>query len=330
MPQGPHRGPSVTPARALWQVAPGIAELRPCRLDPAPGQAVVTTLFSGISRGTERLVLQGRVPQAEQDRMRAPMQEGEFPFPVKYGYCAVGRVTAGPMAGQAVFALHPHQDRFACDPATLVPLPEGVPPARAVLGANMETALTILWDAGAGPGDRVAVVGAGVVGALAAYLAARLPGAEVTLIDTNPARAALAAALGCGFALPDDAGQGWADGVIHASANPAGLATAIAVAGPEATVVEASWYGAGTVPVPLGGAFHSQRLRIVGSQVGRIPPARAPRWTYRRRMDKALALLTDPALDALVSGETDFDALPDRYAAILDAPETLCHRVRYT
>ncbi|HSF63166.1 MAG TPA: zinc-binding alcohol dehydrogenase [Paracoccaceae bacterium] len=318
------------PARALWQVAPGVSELRACAVAPAPGQAVVEVLYSGISRGTERLVAQGRVPASEQARMRAPMQDGDFPFPVKYGYAAVGRVAAGPMAGQAVFALHPHQDRFACDPAALTPLPEGLDPARAVLAANMETALTILWDSGAGPGDRVAVVGAGVVGALAGYLAARLPGTQVTLIDTNPARAGLAAALGCRFATPADAGEGWADVVIHASANPVGLATAIALAGPEATVVEASWYGAGTVPVPLGGAFHSQRLRIVGSQVGRIPPARAPRWTYGRRMGVALSLLADPALDALVSGETDFADLPARYAAILDDPETLCHRIRYT
>lgn len=320
----------MTAARALWQVAPGVAELRAAQADPAPGQVTVVTLFTGISRGTERLVSQGRVPASEGARMRAPMQEGDFPFPVKYGYCAVGQVADGPTAGQAVFALHPHQDRFACDPAALVPLPQGLPPARAVLAANMETALTILWDSGAGPGDRVAVVGAGVVGALAGYLAARLPGAQVTLIDTNPARAALAAALGCAFALPQDAGEGWADVVIHASAHPAGLATALALAGLEATVAEASWYGAGTVPVPLGGAFHSQRLRLVGTQVGRIPSGRAPRWTYRRRMDTALALLADPRLEALVSGETDFADLPARYGAILDDPETLCHRIRYT
>lgn len=329
MPQGPHRGPSMTTARALWQVAPDMAELRGSEVNPGPGQALVETLYSGISRGTERLVSQGRVPQAEIARMRAPMQEGDFPFPVKYGYCAVGRVVSGAMAGQAVFALHPHQDRFACDAGALVPLPEGLSPARAVLAANMETALTILWDSGAGPGDRVAVVGAGVVGALAGYLAARLPGAEVTLVDTNPARTGLATALGCRFASPDAAGEGWADVVIHASAHPAGLATAIAAAGPEAVVVEASWYGAGTVPVPLGGAFHSQRLRLVGSQVGRIPPARAPRWTYRRRMDMALSLLADPTLEALISGETEFADLPARYAAILDDPATLCHRVRY-
>lgn len=286
-------------------------------------------LFSGISRGTERLVLSGRVPPVEHDRMRGPGQEGEFPFPVKYGYCAVVEVLEGPDAGRTGFALFPHQDRFRLPEGAVTPLPDGLPPERAVLAANMETALNVIWDSGAGPGDRVAVIGAGVVGALCAYLAARLPGAEVTLCDVNPARADLARALGCGFALPATMPRD-CDAVIHASASPAGLALALEIAGPEAQVTEASWYGTGDVPVPLGAAFHSRRLRIVGSQVGTIPPARAPRWTYRRRLAKALDLLCDPALDALISGQTEFADLPAAYPAILAAPETLCHRVRYT
>ncbi|WOI58352.1 zinc-binding alcohol dehydrogenase (plasmid) [Palleronia sp. LCG004] len=289
---------------------------------------LVDTLFSGISRGTERLVLDGRVPDSEHDRMRGPAMEGAFPFPVKYGYSAVGRVAEGRLAGRAVFALHPHQSRFRLPEDALTPLPEGLPPARAVLAANMETALTLIWDSGAGPGDRIAVVGAGVVGALTAYLAARLPGAEVTLIDTNPARAALARDMGCAFADPSGA-PAECDVVLHLSASAEGLGTAMACAGTEATIVEGSWHGTGNVAVPLGGAFHSRRLRVVGSQVGRIPAARAPRWTYARRLAKALDLLQDDTLDALVSGETEFTDLPDRYAAILSDPATLCHRIRY-
>lgn len=300
----------------------------------SPDALLIETLWSGVSRGTERLVLAGAVPESEHERMRAPLQEGAFPFPVKYGYCAVGRVLDGPRQGQTVFALGPHQTRFACPPALAHPLPPGLPPARAVLAANMETALTVVWDSAAGPGDRVAVVGAGVVGALAGWLCARLPGAEVTLVDTEPGRAALAAALGCGFATPAQAEAqaqvaGGADVVIHASASAPGLATALRLAGPEATVVEASWYGDRAVAAPLGGAFHSQRLRLISSQVGRIPPARVPRWTHARRMATALSLLADPALDALISGETAFDDLPAAYAGILAAPGTLCHRVRY-
>lgn len=318
-------------ARALWQEAPGRVALRSESPSAAPGEVLVETLFSGISRGTERLVLAGAVPEAEWERMRCPLQAGRFPFPVKYGYAAVGRIVAGPAArlGQTVFVLAPHQSRFACPAAMALPLPPGLPPGRAVLAANMETALNVVWDAGVGPGDRVAVVGAGVVGALVARLCARLPGAQVTLVDVLPARAELATALGCGFAAPGQA-EGDCDVVVHASASAAGLAEALALAGPEATVVEASWHGAGTVAVPLGGAFHSRRLRLISSQVGRLPPGRAPRWSHARRLAAALALLAeDAATEALISGETALDDLPRAYGAILAAPETLCHRVRY-
>jgi threonine dehydrogenase-like Zn-dependent dehydrogenase len=315
-------------ARALWTVGPARVELRD---EPEPmGEVVVQATFSGISRGTEALVFRGGVPEAERARMRAPLQGGDFPFPVKYGYAAVGRVAAGPsgLMGRDVFVLHPHQDRFSAPAAMVAPLPEGVAPELAVLAANMETALNVVWDAGAGPCDRIAVVGAGVVGALAGWLCARLPGAEVTLIDINPDRAALAAGLGCRFAAPG-AGPSGCDIVIHASASAEGLATALAAAGPEATVVEASWHGDRPVAAPLGGAFHSQRLRLVSSQVGEVSPGRRPRWTHRRRLAAALDLLRDPALEALISGETAFSDLARDYGAILDDPRTLCHRIRY-
>lgn len=314
---------SVTPA--LWCVAPGRAEIR----EGALGEGVlVDTLYSAISRGTERLVFGGRVPDSERERMRCPAQEGEFPFPVKYGYCVVGRVAEGALSGRTVFALHPHQARFRQPEASLTVLPAGVPPERAVLAANMETALNLLWDSGAGAGDRIAVVGAGLVGALVGYLASRLPGAEVLLADVEASRASLAERFACRFAhvdaLPNDF-----DVVFHLSATASGLASALDAAGTEATVIEGSWHGAGEIPVPLGGAFHSRRLRIVSSQVGSVPPRQAPRWTPARRRSKALELLGDSALDALISGETSFSELPTDYAAILADPETLCHRIRY-
>ena len=315
-------------ATALWMVGPGRAELR--REPAVGGEVLVEALYGGISRGTEALVFAGRVPRSEWTRMRAPLQGGEFPFPVKYGYATVGRVVEGPPAliGREIFALHPHQDRFALPEAMAAPLPPGVPAGRAILAANMETALNIVWDGGAGPGDRIAVVGAGVVGALAAWLCARLPGAEVALIDIDPGRAELAATLGCSFATPDAAPED-CDLVIHASGAGAGLRTALGAAGFEATVVEASWYGDRVVELPLGAAFHSRRPRLVSSQVGAVAPSRRPRWTHRRRLAAALGLLTDPALDILVSGETAFGDLPARYGAILDDPGTLCHRIRY-
>jgi hypothetical protein len=317
-------------AQALWMAGPGEAELRDEAVAAGPGEVLVETRFSGISRGTEALVFRGGVPRSERARMRAPLQAGSFPFPVKYGYAAVGTVAVGPadVVGRDVFVLHPHQDRFAAPAAMAVPLPKGVPPGRAVLAANMETALNIVWDAGAVACDRVAVVGAGVVGALTGWLCGRLPGAEVTLVDLNPARAGLAAALGCRFALPEAAPED-CDLVVHTTASGTGLSTALAAAGLEATVVEASWYGDRPPTVGLGGEFHSRRLRLVSSQVGLVPTARRSRWSNRRRLEAALALLADPALDVLISGETWFPDLPGRYGAILAAPDTLCHRVFY-
>jgi threonine dehydrogenase-like Zn-dependent dehydrogenase len=303
-----NKAPPAETATALWYVTRGRAELRPTTLPPVgPEDAVVTTLWSGLSRGTERLVFEGRVSATESERMRALLQEGDFPYPVKYGYCAVGLVEQGPPAlrGRAVFALHPHQDRFVAPARLLAPVPDGVPPRRAVLAANMETALNALWDSGAGPGDRIVVVGAGVVGLLVGYLAARLPGADVTMVDIDLSREAIAKEFGCRFRKPLDA-SGDADVAFHTSATAPGLACALSCAGVEATVVEMSWYGDAPVSAPLGLDFHSRRLRLVSSQVGQVSPARRPRWSHRRRLDKALALLADDRLDALITEEVAF------------------------
>ena len=300
--------------RALWYVGDGRVELREARV-PA-GQTQVTALYSGLSRGTERLVLRGQVPTSEYARMRCPHQEGDFPFPVKYGYCWVGRVRDGAMAGTAVFALHPHQEAAALPEAALHPLPADVPPRRAVLAANLETALNVIWDSGVSAGDRVTVVGAGVLGLLTATLAARIPGTEVSVVDLDPARGAIARQVGAHFATPADAPADQ-DVVIHTSASAAGLATALAAAGDEATVVEASWYGARETPVALGGAFHARRLKLVSSQVGRLPAERAPRWTHRRRLATALSLLRDPVFDRFVTDEIAFRDAPARVPAAL-------------
>jgi threonine dehydrogenase-like Zn-dependent dehydrogenase len=307
-----NKGESASPSRALWYVTRGRAEIRQAPLPPLrTGEARVRSLYGALSRGTERLVFEGRVSGVDGERMRAPMQEGDFPYPVKYGYCTVGVVEDGPdgLAGRTVFALHPHQDRLIAPASMLAAVPDGVPARRAVLAANMETALNAVWDSGAGPGDRIVVVGAGVVGALIASLAARLPGAEVTLVDTELGRAALAAHLGAGFRKPLDA-PGDADVVFHTSATAAGLGCALSCAGDEATVVEASWYGDEPVAAPLGLDFHSRRLKVVSTQVGQVSPSRRPRWSHARRLDKALAVLADERLDALLTEEVAFADLP--------------------
>src|SRR4029077_2485041 len=256
-------------ARAFWVTAPGHGEIKAQRLQsPAPGELLIRTRRSAISRDTESLVFRGEVPESEWRRMRCPFQEGEFPAPVKYGYSSVGVVEDGPAEalGRRVFCLYPHQDRFIVQKDAVIEIPAAVPDRRATLAANMETAVNGMWDAEPGLGDRIAVIGAGVVGCLVAALAARLPGAEVELIDIDPTREATAAALGCHFAMPDKASLE-ADLVVHASGSPAGLATALTIAGFEATVLEMSWYGTRTVPLTLGGAFHSRRLALRSSQV---------------------------------------------------------------
>lgn len=306
-------------ARALWYVAPRECVVNEVGLpEIGPQDCVIRTLWSGISRGTERLVFEGRVPPSEHECMRAPFQDGAFPFPVKYGYCAVGVVEAGPaeMLGKTAFCLHPHQDRFVAPQDRLLLVPQDVPARRAVLAANMETALNAHWDAGSGPGDRIVVIGGGVLGLLTAWLAARLPGAEVTLVDIDLGRAEIAARLGFGFAVPGEAPSD-ADIVFHASASSAGLATAIAAAGFEAGIVELSWYGEGAVPAPLGGAFHSKRLRLISSQVGQVAPSRRPRWSYARRATAAMTLLADDRLDALISTEIPFAEAPSRLPDLL-------------
>ena len=316
-----HRGQAVN-ARALWSVARGVAELQNELLpDLLPEEARVATRWSAISRGTERLVFEGRVPASERQRMRAPFQQGDFPFPVKYGYCAAGVVEAGPpdWRGRGVFCLHPHQDRFVAPLAALRPVPDATPLRRAPLAANMETALNALWDSGAGPGDSVVVIGAGVLGLLIAYLAARLPGADVLVVDKEAARREIASALGARFQLAEEFEPEpvEADVVFHASATAQGVALALASAGFEATIVETSWHGEGETPTPLGGAFHAKRLRLISSQVGQVSPSRRPRWPYARRLDKALALLADPLLDALISEEIAFEAAPRELPRLL-------------
>jgi threonine dehydrogenase-like Zn-dependent dehydrogenase len=325
-------GNKTLTARALWYAGKGVVELREAPLPPlGPLEVRVRTLFSAISRGTERLVLAGAVGRSEWERMRCPMQEGNFPFPVKYGYCAAGIVEDGreELIGRKVFCLHPHQDVFHVSADRLAAIPDRVPVRRATLAANMETALNAVWDSGAGPGDRIVVVGAGVVGLLVASLATRLPAAEVTLVDLEAKRRSLAEAVGARFAAPEGAPQE-VDVVFHASASTAGLNTAIDCAGLEGTIVELSWYGDKPVDARLGGAFHSRRLKLVASQVGQVSPGRRPRWSYARRLDAALRLLDQPALDRLVAEDIAFEDAPRELPRILAAAaQGLAPVIRY-
>ncbi len=314
----------MTRARAFWTVAPGQGEIREETLPP-PGAAELRlhALASGVSRGTEALVFAGAVPPSQHEIMRAPLMAGTFPAPVKYGYSLVARDTSG----RRVFVLHPHQDVLNAPAAMCIPVPPAVPTSRAVLGANMETALNILWDAAPLAGERILVIGAGVVGLLAGALCARVPGTVVTLVDIDPSRARLAAIFGCRFALPEQS-PAEQDLIIHASASEAGLRLALSRAGFEARIIEASWFGAVAPSVPLGEAFHSRRLRLIATQVGAIAPAMRGRRTHAERLALALDLLADPVFDTLLEGPTRFEDLPAAMPAIL-SPGGLCHVIAY-
>jgi 2-desacetyl-2-hydroxyethyl bacteriochlorophyllide A dehydrogenase len=318
--------------QAFWLRSPGEGEIRSATLpDPGPDEVLVRTRYSGISRGTETLVFQGRVPASQYAEMRAPFQEGDFPGPVKYGYLNVGVVEEGPsrLLGRTVFCLYPHQTAYVVAADAVIGVPDGVPPARAVLAGTVETAVNALWDAAPLIGDRITVVGAGMVGCCVAVVLARFPGTHVELVDVDPGRARVAAGIGVDFALPAYA-AGERDLVVHASATSAGLQRSLELLAAEGTVVELSWYGDRPVNLSLGGAFHSGRLAIRSSQVGTVSPRRQGSRTFADRLALALDLLRDPAFDALITGESRFEQLPDALARLAAGTlPALCHLITY-
>jgi len=324
-------------ALSLWYVAPEAAELRPEPVaPPVLGQCQVQTLHSAVSRGTESLVFKGLVPSSEYDRMRCPLMGGEFPFPVKYGYCNVGLVIAGPetLLNQRVFSLSPHQTLFNVNAESLTTLPSELPSRRAVLAANMETALNAVWTAKAGPADRIAIVGGGVIGLLIAYLCSKLPGAEVTVVDPYTGREGICQSLGLSLLNPTQALETLTDTcdvVFHTSGHPEGLSTALSLAGNEASVIELSWYGTRRVAAALGEAFHSRQLRLISCQVGHIEASHRPRWTYGRRLTAALRLLCDARLDALLESAVPFQNLAQHLPTLFSADNhSLCQVIDYS
>jgi threonine dehydrogenase-like Zn-dependent dehydrogenase len=319
-------------ARAFWLRNPGQGEIRPTQLpERGPEDVLVRTLHSGISRGTETLVFSGGVPESQYRLMRAPFQDGDFPAPVKYGYLNVGVVEDGPreVVGRTVFCLYPHQTSYVVPAVSVVPVPDGVPARRAVLAGAVETAINSLWDAPPLIGDRVTVIGAGMIGCCVARLLAAMPGVSVTVVDVDAGRAQIATALGADFAKPSEAAGGQ-DLVVHASATSAGLQLALDLLAPESTVVDLSWYGRREVTLSLGGAFHSRRLGIRASQVGQVALSRRSTRSTSDRLALALDLLRDPVFDVLLTGSSPFAELPDvmtRLAA--GSLPALCHVVDY-
>ena len=319
-------------ARAFWVREPGAGEIRRATLvAPGPDEVLVRTRYSGVSRGTETIVWRGAVPRSQEAAMRAPFQEGDFPGPVKYGYLSVGRVEAGPdgLVGRTVFCLHPHQTAYVVPATAVVPVPDGVPAERAVLAGVVETAVNALWDAPPLIGDRIAVVGAGMVGCAVARLLSGFPGVDLTLVDVDERRRDIASRLGVAFTDPA-AVAGECDLVVHASATEAGLRRALELARPDGTVLELSWYGDTAVSLPLGEAFHSRRLTLRSSQVGSVPPLRRASRSTGERLSLALELLRDDAFDALLTGRSPFERLPEVLAGLADGSDAaLCRLITY-
>lgn len=303
----------VTPeVRALWYPAPGEAKLESVELPPPePGWCQIESHFSAVSPGTERLVREGQVPAELVDDMRCPYLEGSFAFPIKYGYSLVGQVTQGPseLENRFVHVLHPHQDHCNVRVEDALLIPFEVPPARATLASNLETAVNAIWDSDVTIGERALVVGFGIVGSLVARLLDSIAGVEVMVIDVDPSKLALADKLGFAASLPGEATSRW-DLAFHASGAPAGLQTALDRLAFEGRVVELSWYGEKLSSLRLGGRFHRDRLRIISSQVSSIGARQRSRWTLRRRRQLALSLLADPAFDLHLTRQTTFEDLP--------------------
>ncbi|WP_243062827.1 zinc-binding alcohol dehydrogenase [Humibacter sp. RRB41] len=322
-------------ATAFWIERPGLGALRTQSLPPVEADEVlVRTRYTAVSRGTESTVFLGRVPNGERERMRAPHQDGDFPWPVKYGYLNVGRVEQGPseLVGRTVFTLYPHQSAFVVPAAAVLPVPDDVPARRAVLAGAVETAVNVVWDASPLIGDRVVVIGAGMIGCCVARLLAGIPEADVTLVDVDPSRRTTVERLGVGFADPAHAPRD-CDVVIDASGAESGLQLALQAVADEGEVIEAGWFGDRPVTLTLGADFHSRRLSIRSSQVGMVAPRRRGTRSTKDRLALALRLLRDSAFDALLSGESSWRDLPRVMAELAEgstekggAP-VLCHTI---
>ncbi len=317
-------------ATAFWVESPGRGALRTIDvLDPGPDDVLVRTLHTGISRGTESLVFRGEVPAGQRDRMRAPFQEGDFPGPVKYGYLNVGVVERGPseLQGRTVYTLYPHQSAFVVPRSAVAPVPDGVPAQRAVLAGAVETAVNILWDAAPLVGDRVSIVGGGMIGCAVARLARSIPGIDVVVVDVDRSKAAVCAQLGVAYAHPGDAPAD-RDLVVDTSGSEEGLQLALESAATEGEVIEASWFGDRPVRLYLGGDFHSRRLTIRSSQVGMVSPRRRGTRSTADRLALALDLLRDEAFDALLTGSSSWRELPTVMAAVASGSRPgLCHTI---
>ncbi|MEM9277847.1 MAG: zinc-binding alcohol dehydrogenase [Pseudomonadota bacterium] len=334
---------NVTGSRAgrLSYSAPYKAAIETVQIPEIKAENVLLkTLFSGISRGTESLVYAGKVPESEWKRMRCPFMSGSFAFPVTYGYACVceviglGEKTSGLKPGDRVFVLHPHQDIFSVPESSCNLLPPSIPTSRAVLSANMETALNAVWDAEISGNPFCAIIGAGVVGLITAHAVRKVAGLDPVIFDLKPEKERHATEMGFRFINSSGIDKTEIQDfelIFHTSASAGGLQSAIDMAAFEAKIIEMSWYGENPVSLNLGGAFHSKRLKILSSQVGTIASAKRNKLDYAGRMQQAITLLDDPRLDTLLGSAIDFHDLPNHLHDIFSPQsDVLCQVIEYT
>ena len=289
---------------------------------PAAGEVLVTTLFSGISSGTEALVYRGEVGEgvALDDTISA--LGGQFRYPFAYGYACAGKAED---SGGTVFAFHPHQDIFAARISDLLPLP-AIDPASATLFPLVETALQVTLDAGTGYRDQVIVLGGGVLGLLTALLLQR-SGQRPVLAEPQAWRRVVASSLDVTTAAPEELAGEEVPLVIDASGNPDAPSAALGMLGHEGTLLIASWFGAKPVVLPLGGAFHRRRLTIRSTQVSTVPARLSATWTRSRRRAEAAALMTELPLAELCTHVYAFTKAAEAFRAVDEGTPGLMHAV---
>ncbi len=304
-------------AHALWHVDPAHSVLRQQTLGKlTPGECLVKTRFSMVSLGTERLVCKGGMSPEAYGPMTVPYMQGAFSFPLTYGYSLTGEVIDGPQEwlGERVHAMHPHQDLCVIHSHDLTVVPGNVPLDRAVLASNLETAVNGVWDGQPIMGQRVLVIGYGLIGALIAHLVKPIPGIELHIHDIRGSRKELAIANGHHVWDAAESQPGDYDLIFHTSASSAGLQFAIDHTREEGRVIEMSWYGNQTVNLDLGASFHYGRNRIISSQVSRIASPALPHFDHHRRKSLIFQLLADDAYHKFLGEGIVFDQSPSFFS----------------
>jgi len=302
--------------QALWHINPVSSDILRSEPEIQKNQCLLQSKYSLISVGTERTVSMGKVPVDLHDSMAVPYMKGAFSFPVKYGYSLVGKVLKGPSEwmGRNVHLMHPHQDYCYSNLSDLFILPPTIPLKRATLISNMETAVNAIWDSQVSIGDRVVVVGFGLIGSLVALIVRQIPGVEVQVVEIDKSRQQVARSLG--FGVSDSCKKNHFDMAFHASGSATGLQNAIDAVGLEGPIIELSWYGNRKVDISLGTTFHSLRKQLISSQVSFIPSTKQSGWDFKRRKKTVLNLLHNPVFDHLLDTEVPFKESPSVFEKI--------------